>query len=55
VDASAQVVDLTGRTVLHSNVTSDITFLNVSSFPKGIYLVSINNGVNATTKKIIIE
>jgi hypothetical protein len=55
VDASVQVVDLTGRTVLHSNVTSDITFLNISSFPKGIYLVRINNGVNATTKKIIIE
>jgi hypothetical protein len=55
IDGTIDVVDLTGRTVLSTSINSNVTFLNVTRFPQGIYLVRISNGVSATTKKIIIE
>ena len=41
---NVQVVDLTGRVVLDTQINSAMSLLNVEGLEKGLYLVRIANG-----------
>jgi ELWxxDGT repeat protein len=52
---SIQIVDLTGKIVLRTNIDNTITRLNVNSLQNGVYLVrAIGNG-GVKTQKLIIS
>ena len=52
---SVQVVDLTGKTVLHTNIDKNITNLNVSHLQNGVYLVRATGKGGIKTQKLIIS
>jgi ELWxxDGT repeat protein len=52
---SVQVVDLTGKTVLRTNIDKNITSLNVSHLQNGVYLVRANGKGGTKTQKLIIS
>jgi hypothetical protein len=52
---SVQVIDLTGKTVLHTNIDKNITNLNVSHLQNGVYLVRATGKGGIKTQKLIIS
>jgi hypothetical protein len=55
-DALVTVTDFSGRSVLKQTITlSGGQKINISTLPKGVYMVTINTGNNITTQKLVIE
>jgi hypothetical protein len=49
------VSNMCGQTIYGQSLSSTNTSIDVSSFPKGIYFVNIENGKNKETRKIIVK
>ena len=49
------VIDITGKLVYNQQISSPQTSINLENFNKGIYFVQLNDGVNQTTKRIVIQ
>ena len=47
------VHNLIGEVVLSQNINSNINMLNISELPKGVYLVTVSDGTESTTKRFI--
>lgn len=55
-DATITIVDVLGKSLLTETVSPDKTLLlNTSDFKKGIYFMILNDGMNAVSKKVVIE
>ena len=58
-DATLSILDMSGRSVLHQNVSintqDELLNINISSLNKGIYFVVINTGLWSERIKFIIE
>jgi ELWxxDGT repeat protein len=52
---SVQVVDMTGNTVLHTNIDKSITPLNVSDLQNGVYFVRAIGKGGIQTQKLVIS
>jgi ELWxxDGT repeat protein len=52
---SVQIVDLTGKTVLRTNIDNNITRLNVSNLQNGVYLVRTIGKQGVKTQKLVIS
>jgi ELWxxDGT repeat protein len=52
---SVQIVDLTGNTVLHTNIDKSITSLNVSHLQNGVYFVRAIGTGGIKTQKLVIS
>ncbi len=52
-NGTIMVHDLIGKVVLSQNINSNLNVLNVSELPKGVYLVTVSNGTESTTKRFI--
>ena len=50
-----KIFDISGRTVFIDNSTDTKSEIDVSTFPKGIYLVSVKNNIHKVVKKIKIH
>ena len=55
VDSEVVIYSVTGAQVLKTTLTSQETAINVSKLPKGMYILSINNGREVETMKFIKE
>ncbi len=55
VDSDVVIYSVTGAQVLTTTLTSQETAINVSKLPKGMYILSINNGREVETIKFIKE
>ena len=51
-DASLQVVDVTGRVIVSTDVARNVS---TSGMPAGVYVLRLINGDNVRTQKIVIE
>ena len=51
-EVNLEVVDLTGRTIVRQNKANSV---DLSAFPKGIYLLNIKIGESSYTKKVILK
>ena len=51
--STLEIIDLTGKALIKAPVLSEITELNISGLPKGIYQVRLINEGQATTTKLI--
>ncbi len=52
-DARINIYDISGRKVYEMNAATETVRVNVSAYPKGIYLVRIQKGQAMVTKKLI--
>lgn len=52
---SVEVVDLTGKVVMHKEKATGVQILNVEVVIPGTYLVRLNNGNTMTTHKLVVE
>lgn len=50
-----RLFDMTGRTIFVKTTTDRIYEIDVSSYPTGIYLIDVNNGINRENRKIRIK
>ncbi|WP_338759464.1 GEVED domain-containing protein [Bernardetia sp. ABR2-2B] len=55
LDSEVVVYSVTGARVLNTTLTSQETAINVSKLPKGMYILSVNNGREIETIKFIKE
>ncbi|PIY07626.1 MAG: hypothetical protein COZ18_16480 [Flexibacter sp. CG_4_10_14_3_um_filter_32_15] len=55
VDSEVVIYSVTGAQVVKTTLTSQETTINVSKLPKGMYILSINNGREVETMKFIKE
>lgn len=54
--ANIAIIDISGKKVFSENrEPGEIVHLSTSAFNTGIYIISLNDGINLTSKKIIIE
>ena len=53
--ANIDITDALGRRVLNSTMESAMKSLDVSSLNKGVYFVSISDGTQSSTKRIVIK
>lgn len=54
--ANIVIIDMSGKKVASENILPGETILmSTSSFNAGIYLISLNDGINLKSKKIIVE
>ena len=53
-DGVVQIIDVMGRVVYSSEVTSDNNRINVSNFSQAAYVVRLINGDGAKTQKIVV-
>ena len=54
--ASYSVADVTGRTVLSGEPGfSELTAIDVSSLPRGVFVVTVSDGATASRQKVILE
>ncbi|MGB1041438.1 MAG: T9SS type A sorting domain-containing protein, partial [Flavobacteriales bacterium] len=49
------VIDITGKLVHYQQINSPLTSINLENLNKGIYFVQLNDGINQTTKRIVIQ
>ena len=49
------IFDLGGRELLKGKVSKEVNLLNVRSLPNGLYIMSMTNGLQAVSKKIVIK
>lgn len=49
------LADITGRTVLSREMESNVEEVNTSSFERGVYLVTLNNGNQKEVRRIVLE
>ena len=49
------VIDVTGKLVYNQQINSPQTSINLEKLNKGIYFMQLNDGVNQTTKRIVIQ
>ncbi len=54
-NASAKIIDILGKTVLKSEISTGKSEFNLSQFPKGIYFLKIQFKETSQTKKIILK
>jgi len=47
--------DMQGRVIVEKDATSSMVHLNIDNLTEGVYLLSIKNGNDKTTKKVIIK
>ncbi|GMT45462.1 MAG: hypothetical protein IEMM0006_1294 [bacterium] len=52
-DARINIYDISGRKVYETNAATETVRVNVSAYPKGIYLIRIQKGQAVVTKKLI--
>ena len=52
---SVQIIDLTGKTVLRTNIDKNVTRLNVSHLQNGVYLVKTIGKQGVKTQKLVIS
>jgi len=52
---SVQVVDVTGKTVLHTTIDKNITSLNVGHLQNGVYLIRAVGKQGINTQKLLIS
>lgn len=52
-DARINIYDISGRKVYETNAATETVRVNVSAYPKGIYLMRIQKGQAVVTKKLI--
>jgi len=52
-DAMINIYDISGRKVFETNSVAETVRLNVSAYPKGIYMMLIRKGQTFVTKKFI--
>jgi len=52
-DSYFEVLDYTGKMILKEAIRNAVTFINLSSFGSGIYLVQIHSGGNTILHKVI--
>jgi len=50
-----RLIDMTGRTVQRKTLSESRLVIDISSLPKGIYLIDANNGILVENRKIIIN
>ncbi|MBW6483758.1 MAG: T9SS type A sorting domain-containing protein [Vicingaceae bacterium] len=50
-----EVFNTLGQAVYNKKITSNSTTINLTSFPKGLYLVQLKTNTNIITKKIVYE
>jgi hypothetical protein len=55
IDSEVVIYSVTGAQVVKTTLTSQETAINVSKLPKGMYILSINNGREVETMKFIKE
>ncbi|WP_375563015.1 GEVED domain-containing protein [Bernardetia sp. OM2101] len=55
VDSEVVIYSVTGAQVVKTTLTSQETAINVSKLPKGMYILSVNNGREVETMKFIKE
>lgn len=48
-----KMLDLTGKVVAQGTTANQQSNINVSALPKGIYLITLNNGEYSETKKLV--
>jgi len=53
--SNLSIIDLTGKVVYQSNITNNITKVNVESLSKGLYVILLSNDENTFTKRLVIE
>jgi len=49
------IYNITGSLVLQEKISDNISNINISAFPKGVYFVTISSNTNIHTEKLIIE
>ncbi len=54
-NASAKIIDILGKTVLKSEISTGKSEFDLSKFPKGIYFLKIQFKETSQTKKIILK
>ncbi|WP_298510445.1 T9SS type A sorting domain-containing protein [uncultured Kordia sp.] len=54
-EANLVVLDMTGKTILSKNATTNIETLDLSKYAKGVYFLRIKNRDFLVTKKLIVE
>ncbi|NQX97038.1 MAG: T9SS type A sorting domain-containing protein, partial [Flavobacteriales bacterium] len=54
-NASIQVIDLLGKTLLNQKITAQKTTLNLTNYAKGIYLVKFSNEIGSRVYKVVKE
>jgi hypothetical protein len=55
-NATVKVYNLTGQLVLQSNTNGkSLTTLNASVLNSGVYVISVNNGDQVISKKVVIR
>lgn len=55
VNTTLQLLDVTGRELKLETLTGEVTLLDVSDLPQGLYYVAIKHNGAIETKKIVIE
>jgi hypothetical protein len=53
--STVSLMDIEGRELLKTDVTTPSTNLDLSGFSKGVYLIKVQSGKNATVKRVIVE
>ncbi|EDP96455.1 T9SS type A sorting domain-containing protein [Kordia algicida OT-1] len=54
-EANLAVLDITGKTIVSKNATTNVETLDLSKYAKGIYFLRIKNHETFITKKLIVE
>jgi len=49
------ISDMTGRIVFKETLENSGNLIDISKFPKGVYLVSVSDGIGVVNKKLIVE
>ncbi len=52
---TVRIMDLNGRTLLSRELNASRITLPVGNYPKGIYLIQVNDGTSSVTKKLLLQ
>jgi len=54
-DAKLEIYNITGRSILRKNIRSTKESIDMSGYPKGIYLVKVNHGGMVNVGKVVVR
>ncbi len=55
IGSTVRVLDVTGKVVYSSKITSEQTTINTADFTNGIYLIRIDNNGNIANRKLVVN
>jgi len=50
-----EIINIAGQTIIELETNEEVTTIDVSTLPPGMYILKVNNGINIKTNKLMIE